>query len=579
LGSCAALKEAHIIESAMKILISLIFLLSFGAYAQVKDVGWLRHSIGWLGGEAQCSKATMAELQSVSKHCPAVSGQTTTSLADIDHFIEEDMFQAVAKNSHDATICQQQYTEKFLSDPAWSEDQFKAASDTFDEIFPNLVELTKERDRLRKESAQMGRSATPYGEPGARAAMAGSAMVGIKSSDQILREAQAKLAAEAGQIDLIIDSLIQTIPLGNRKLVAKSIKDLVSKNLNQQNISPEKFKSAFNQGVKAEDTHLKKSLSFFSKNQNRDKSYKINNSMKEAFTQSGQMDAYLLGLNTPEDVKASISCRMRARYISGPFVRDLVGNGLLIASSFIPVVGEMAWGARAFGAGSMGARLAVAGVAATSVGATMHALQTSCFKDEYLVSASKKSCVDAKAVEGIFQEASMAQCATSVALSTLPIVRNGGRIAKTLASAKTSLNAANAKNLISILNSPGRNMRFFDGTEELTAPAFKAGESYTLVLKGRETLLVGRNTIGENGVIASSGSHRVLNRMADGDYRTTLSGAMRVNKDGSIDISGFSTKGVRAFNADAIEQFIKKIVPEGTAIRSTGDRLSTLPIP
>ena len=118
--------------------------------------------------------------------------------------------------------------------------------------------------------------------------------------------------------------------------------------------------------------------------------------------------------------------------------------------------------------------------------------------------------------------------------------------------------------------------RFFragKGEVELGPDTLKAGRSYTVVIRNRK-IVIGENYRGSD-TGTTSRSHVPLDKDAGGDGNTYFGGAIRINQDGSIDVSGYHRLRTSQRAADDITAAIRDALPEAR-IRSTANRLSTL---
>lgn len=138
--------------------------------------------------------------------------------------------------------------------------------------------------------------------------------------------------------------------------------------------------------------------------------------------------------------------------------------------------------------------------------------------------------------------------------------------------------APEIEEVIESLNSSS-DVIFFDG-EQRTRSSFIPGESYTVVITEiaeQSKILVGRNTQSPiDGRIGGNKTHFALLDYVDlahMDYYQN-GGALRINLDGSIDISGYHQQTESTEAADNIEHFIRRALPNAL-VRKTAHRLST----
>lgn len=133
------------------------------------------------------------------------------------------------------------------------------------------------------------------------------------------------------------------------------------------------------------------------------------------------------------------------------------------------------------------------------------------------------------------------------------------------------------------LNS-SENIIFMNGEkniEKIEASEFQPGNTYTVVIyKGY--LILGKNIPGEDGSFGSSRSHINLLVYAGAErvgMRSYLGngGAIRINSDKSISISGYHTEKKDPEAANRIGDALTAIY-SSVKLHLTGDRLSTLSI-
>lgn len=108
----------------------------------------------------------------------------------------------------------------------------------------------------------------------------------------------------------------------------------------------------------------------------------------------------------------------------------------------------------------------------------------------------------------------------------------------------------------------------------------RPGESYTAIISHGKVVL-GERYVNRNPGADSrfSQTHLMLYRDANNGRQppgTYLGGTIRLNRDGSFDVSGFRQKKPHPESEAALRRALELAVP-GVRIRSTPDRLSTLP--
>lgn len=120
------------------------------------------------------------------------------------------------------------------------------------------------------------------------------------------------------------------------------------------------------------------------------------------------------------------------------------------------------------------------------------------------------------------------------------------------------------------------NFRFFNRSRTEAPIALRPGESYVAVVHNGK-IVIGERYRNPNGTTPTQGTHLMLLEDITGrPYRAAYSGgAIRINRDGSFDVSGYRRGQADQRSADLMEAAIKEAIP-GAVVRSTPDRLSTL---
>jgi hypothetical protein len=128
------------------------------------------------------------------------------------------------------------------------------------------------------------------------------------------------------------------------------------------------------------------------------------------------------------------------------------------------------------------------------------------------------------------------------------------------------------------LNQSG-NFRFFRQNRTEAPMTLRPGESYVAVIY-RGKIVIGERYRNPNSTTGSptQGTHVMLLQDVTGrPYNNTAyeGGAIRINRDGSFDVSGFRRTQASQTSADQMANAIRAAIPNAV-IRTTPDRLSTL---
>jgi hypothetical protein len=118
--------------------------------------------------------------------------------------------------------------------------------------------------------------------------------------------------------------------------------------------------------------------------------------------------------------------------------------------------------------------------------------------------------------------------------------------------------------------------RFFNRARKEANLSLNPGESYVVVVHDGK-VVIGERYRNPHGKTPTQGTHLMLlkditGRRSQGPY---TGGAIRLNRDGSFDVSGYRRGSASQHSADAIAAAIKEALP-GVRVRVTEDRLSTL---
>lgn len=125
------------------------------------------------------------------------------------------------------------------------------------------------------------------------------------------------------------------------------------------------------------------------------------------------------------------------------------------------------------------------------------------------------------------------------------------------------------------LASSGR-FRFFNRNRREATVALNPGESYVVVVHEGK-VVIGERYVNPQGRTPTAGTHLMLFEDLTGrPMRSSYQGgAIRMNRDGSFDVSGYRRARADQPSADAIAAAIREAVP-GARVRVTADRLSSL---
>ena len=413
--------------------LSLTLLLSLSSYAQIEHSSYSRVTEK-LGGMNSCEPADFDEYSFVEKNTtfnrstPLKSGQA----ADFDHEVEALMFSEGAGSSYRFSQCQRQlldHLEKGLQDSGEirSLTLRRAAWVQFNYLRTNIRNTIKDIGEARS-FVKTVRSGIAYGEPGERMMMAMQEARGMESQRQKLQKAQETVT----RLEARLSSLVSRIPLGNRPGMKEM---LISLAKTSGNVSEAQFNAAFERQIIQLNAQARKSLEFWESHINIDKngklSARVDNDLKIALLESGQMDMVASANNMSERSQKEFMCRSRARYVSGPQNRDnIIGVASMIGGyglARLAVRAGLKAAVAANAADKLGGRLvqvpalaAWIGLEASAIGVDIDHARRTCFRPEFISGVNEKQCSFESEYEGVFYEASAAECVTSSLLAAAP---------------------------------------------------------------------------------------------------------------------------------------------------------------
>ncbi|MBD65956.1 MAG: hypothetical protein CME62_12165 [Halobacteriovoraceae bacterium] len=428
-----------------QILITFLLTLSLASFGQghVEDFkanGWfgdtdiLDRAEEFLGFGGSCAKATREEFDYIENKTPGVfiensEGIKTTD--DFDNWSEELVFSSTAQKVQEQSSCQNKLFQglardkdaaKLMEDHAWY--QFSLVRDKIKDLL-GVQEGAQERlDQVRSNSN--------YREDRYSARMTNYWQEQIQQKSADLREAKAKVAMAFARL-----------PLGNRV----EMRDVLTELFDSNSISEYQFRLAYQRGVGILREQARKSFAFFNEiqDENGKHLYYVDEDLKKSLVQSGVVANLVEGLGMEEALKNKFMCRANARYKRGPqallaaeiplYFTGMYGLGraaVAMGAKAVTIASRSGRGATI--AAQYSARAAMLGLDAYAYARIADEVRQVCWKDEYTAALQAGgSCNFASEVSGVYQEASIGQCATMAALGFGPLAAvTAVRVAKPL---------------------------------------------------------------------------------------------------------------------------------------------------
>lgn len=325
----------------------------------------------------------------------------TRAITDTVHQL---LFQQIARNSHQASICQSSFFGSYLNQPKVAAAFNATAKTAFSDIRAQLKSAIAQKERyeeLKKISVN---------------AYNGSAADHLELIE---------LEKNKQGFETAIVLLPKMIPLGNNPLV----EDLVIKAA-KANLSDVDFEREFQTMIPKLKSQADKSVATYSAPEMRanDGSYSITRDMQTEFVRSGEMQALIENTETTPRAKNIAICQMQKIYDTGNKIKNgatAVGEfaGITALTFLAPPIGvelagasvaaRSAYAARALMISSRSVQYAIRG---TVLLTSLPGIQKTCFSRDFLTS-SKASCEPTESFNGIMHEQSAVACAAQIALA------------------------------------------------------------------------------------------------------------------------------------------------------------------
>ncbi|MBD65955.1 MAG: hypothetical protein CME62_12160 [Halobacteriovoraceae bacterium] len=511
-----------------QIITTFLLTLSLASFGQghvedFKSEGWfgdtdiLDRAEEFLGFGGSCEDATQAEFDYIEEKTPGVfiensEGIKTTD--DFDNWSEELVFSSTAQKVQEQSSCQNKLFQglardkdaaKLMEDHAWY--QFNLVKDKIKDLL-GLQESAQDRlDQVRSNSN--------YREDRYSARMTNYWQDQDQQKSADLREAKAKVAMAFARL-----------PLGNRVEMREVLTELFDSN----SISEYQFRLAYQRGVGILREQARKSIAFFNEiqDENGKHLYYVDEDLKKSLVQSGVVANLVEGLGMEEALKNKFMCRANARYKRGAQALLAAEIPLYFTGMYGLGRAAVAMGAKAVTLGSKaargaavaaqyGARGAMLGLDAYAYARIADEVRQVCWKDEYTAAVQAGgSCNFASEVSGVYQEASIGQCATMAALGFGPLA------------AVTAVRVAKPLNQIVVTGSRTRNLRPTVAPEPTPIPSNTPGIAREIPVARRADIAPEPTPI--NTIVVSAGNSGKSQFYLTGREFDQLSNSSRVKK-------------------------------------------------
>ncbi len=552
--------------------------------------------------------ASLAEVLAV--HCSGnlngkISNEEIDSMEDfslrsqdqLDSFTEEIVFRSAVKNIDELTSCQEGLFNHY-NDPEKSEFKKELISKSYNK-FLEIGAKVKQILMLRRPAEVRELKAVRFLSCTKEVCSSPSSF-GAKEAADIHN-----IRAELAKYDAELAVLLATIPMGNREQIRKSLLDVYRSN---KKPSLEDFSKLYNeqmQGLSKEVNTTREMIDGIKHKDNKGNTqYCIDSDLKKQLYRSGQIEAVVQGANLGEYQK-NISCRMGRRYgVQGDVITELalvptyfVGYGLGRLAIRAGIAGMSARGVAAM---KMTSRLSLLGVQTADVAVSLNSAVDACSSDSFITGLQGNSCDPETEIFNAIREANLAECAANIAFYGMSNVaaikafqktekldwdslRFGPSFSNKPIESVSQVSQEMGDSFTVMFSDKSKavdqfgNPNIFEQYKKMDSTTLKPGNSYVVLV--RDGVLY----IGDNYRNARGGTNFTHIQLArdfgfEEEYFFGMGGAIRVNRDGSIDIGGRHMMENDMESAELIEQVIHRVNPN-IRTRTTAGRVLDMPEP
>lgn len=413
-------------------LISLSIATQAGAGNYVEDFGsdgwfgstdFLDHAEEFLGMGGTCEEAGKAEFDLVEERTYA-NIRNAESIRDsrgFDNWTEELVFSDAAYRVSQQINCQARLYEGLDSNITEVLTMERTAWAEFQLVNSKLRELLREEGIAQAELDSVNNA---YNFVEDRF---------IPSTTRYFEEQRSRTRAALNEVKAKIALAMSRIPLGNRQEMRDEIRDLMS----SDNVSETRFLNHYRQGVSKLKIQARKSKEFFDGITVDGQSlHWVDEDLKKSLMKTGVVKNVVEGMGLETELRDKFMCRARARYQRGPESLLAAEIPLYFAGVYGLGRAAMALGAKGISAASSigrasataarwGAKAAMLGIEMYAYARIADEVRQVCWPDEFTSAIQRGNCSFESEVQGVYQEASIAQCATMATLGFGPVAAVG----------------------------------------------------------------------------------------------------------------------------------------------------------
>ncbi len=396
----------------------------FGSNGLLGGTDVIDRAEGFMGGSYHCNSASREEFNAID--C-VVGWDITNSqnITDFDNWSEELVFMEAAQRTHQMTQCQVKLHDQYETNSLTSTTMKQNAFIQFQDIRSQLGLIIRERDGVSAELST-ARNASNYYED----RMSGT----LNQTYGYEREVAAKLA----DVNSRLNSLMARVPMGNRVQMREMLVGLAGR----PGVSEQQFYAAYEGVMRQLGSEARQSQNFFNgilrsvpgrEAGQSGQAYQVNEDLKKSLVKSGQIENVVESLGLSESLSRGFSCRIRARYENGPttlaiaeiplYFLGVYGLGRLAVRAGVGVIRATSAAARTTAQiTAWSARAAMLGLEGYTWARIGDATREACFPPEYLTAVQNDAgCTAESEVNGVYQNASIAQCLTAATLAVAPV--------------------------------------------------------------------------------------------------------------------------------------------------------------
>lgn len=376
-----------------------------------------------MGGDWGCEDASREEFNAID--CQVGWSVTNKEfITDFDNWSEELVFLEAAQRTHQVGQCQVKLHSKYETDPLVAETMKQNAYIQFHDIRSQLSGLLRER-RDAQRALDQARANSNYAED--RLSGTADETFGYEN----------RMATNLSQVNGRLNSLLSRVPMGNREEMRNTLIDLMG----QRNLTENQFYVAYDRVMRELAAQARQTDRFFTEIQrpltnaegHTGYGYAVNEELKKSLVKSGQIENVVHSLGLNDQLSNGFSCRVRARYERGPtnlalaeipfYFTGIYGLGRLGVRAGVGVIRATTSTARATAsATAMASRAAMLGIEGYMWARIAEQTKEACFPPEYLAAIQNTAgCTEDSEIDGVYQDASIAQCLTTAAINVAPV--------------------------------------------------------------------------------------------------------------------------------------------------------------